>query len=263
MQLDVVVQLCRGEELRGPGDDLRFVVLLQRVGEEDEVLDHGEQAFLAQKPLDERVERLDALRLLVAFLHLPPRVEELVRREDGAVLAVDAITQDGEGVVRQEARDVACIAHGDLLVGGVRVGDVVGRVLELEHHDGKAVEEHDGVGDAQLPLLDLELVHHAEGVVVEVLVVGKLDVDVALARVVAFEIEAVCQEPQKGAVGFVKRVLGRPDAGFDLGNLGIGKVGIALDEVEVEVIDDEDLVLLAVKLASGTIDVSHLELVAR
>lgn len=80
---------------------------------------------------------------------------------------------------------------------------------------------------------------------------------IALTRIVPLQVEAVRKEPKECAVRLVRRVLGRTDTRLDLRNLGIREVGIPLDEVKVEIIDDEYLILFAMKLAAGAVDIAH------
>jgi hypothetical protein len=90
-----------------------------------------------------------------------PGVVELVGREQRPHLGVHAVRQDAQRVVFHQFGNVAGVARGQLHIGVVDRGFFADGAFELEDHQRQAVDVEDGVGDAFLGALDLQLVNDA------------------------------------------------------------------------------------------------------
>lgn len=85
--------------------------------------------------------------------------EEARRR---AEFAVHAIGDHNESRVFEQGRYVSAVADGELFVGILDSGVLLGGTLQLEHHHGQTVDEDDDIGYAVLNFGDVELVHHLD-----------------------------------------------------------------------------------------------------
>lgn len=84
---------------------------------------------------------------------------------EGASTGRDAVGDDEEGVVGEEAGDFAFVGL-ELVVGGFEVAFGVGGVFEFDDDEGQAVDEEDDIGAAVVVIFDEgELVHREEVVV--------------------------------------------------------------------------------------------------
>ena len=85
--------------------------------------------------------------------------EEARRR---AEFTVHAIGYHNESRVFEQGRYVSAVADGELFVGILDSGVLLGGTLQLEHHHGQTVDEDDDIGYAVLDFGDVELVHHLD-----------------------------------------------------------------------------------------------------
>jgi hypothetical protein len=81
-----------------------------------------------------------------------------------AVAGHRAVRDDVQQVEEEQLRDVGLVGL-NLVVRRLDVGVDVRRVLQLDHHQGKAVDEQDDVGAPNLLPVDGELLHREQVVV--------------------------------------------------------------------------------------------------
>ena len=183
-----------GEILRITADELALV--FRGVREIDEVVNHIDKSVFAEHSGNHRLERVDAVAGLVFGIHFAPGIEEFIWGVKGAEFTVHAIGDHKESRVFEQGGYVSAVADGELFVGILDSGVLLGGTLQLEHHHGQTIDEDDDVGYAVLDFGDVELVHHLENVVFLIGFVESdgVDVQVLLGGIFAFQREAVHQQ---------------------------------------------------------------------
>ena len=102
VQQDVLNQLGSGIVLRIPAEDFFFAA--RRVGKEDEVANHIQQARRLKHALNQAVQRVDAVGFdQITTVGLSPRVEKLVRCKKGSGFVVDTIADHAKRVVLEQS----------------------------------------------------------------------------------------------------------------------------------------------------------------
>ena len=95
-------QLGSGIVLRIPAEDFFFAA--RRVGKEDEVANHIQQARRLKHALNQAVQRVDAVGFdQITTVGLSPRVEKLVRCKKGSGFVVDTIADHAKRVVLEQS----------------------------------------------------------------------------------------------------------------------------------------------------------------
>ena len=205
MLLDILEELVRCEELRIPAND--FEILVRVVGEIDEILDNRKQSLFAEQPFDHRGQRVDSVHFLIVGFYLSPSIEEVIRREEGAVLVVCTVADNDECVILEQLGNVSAITHREL---GVRIHDgcvFLDRALEFKHDNGDTVNEHDAVWNAELLLdtFNLELIDNLENIVFGSVEINKFNIQVFLRPILTIEDEAIANQLIDSLVCFVNR----------------------------------------------------------
>ncbi len=169
--IDGVVLVVSADLFDGlEGDDFGAGVFGFDFLEDGEVANEVEQGVLVEHPGGEDFEFVgvgvvvDAAAEFIGELAFP-LAEAAFGGGEGACAGGDAVGDDEEGVVGEEAGDFALVSL-ELVVGGFEVGFGVGGVFEFDDDEGQAVDEEDDVGAAVVVIFDEgELVHREEVVV--------------------------------------------------------------------------------------------------
>ena len=211
---DPLVALGRGGADRA-GDGLVDRVVLVIAGqllpdgrpvhlEDDEVADEVQEPLPVEDPLEQDFELGRVRRGDVDAVDRPPGHEPLPVRCDRPDPGVQAVGDDHHLVEGEQAGDVFLVGL-ELVEGRLDRGVLVAWVLQLQHGQGDAVDEHDQVGAAVVLVLDdRELVDHQPVVSVRVCEVEQPDLvssDRAV-RTPVLDIHAIGEQPVEPAVVF-------------------------------------------------------------
>ena len=191
MLFDILKELVRCEELRIPAND--FEILVGIVGEIDEVFDDRKQSLFAEQSFDHRGQRVDSVHFLIIGFYLSPSIEEVIRREEGAVLVVCTVADYYESVIFEQLGNVSAITYCEL---GVCIHDgrvFLDRTLEFEHNNGDAVNEYNAVWNTELLLdaFNLKLIDDLKNIVFGSVEINKFNIQVFLCPILTVEDEAV------------------------------------------------------------------------
>ena len=88
---------------------------------------------------------IDAVQFLIVSFNLSPRIEEVIRGEEGTVFIICTIAYDDEGVILEEFRNITAITHGKLSIGVHDRCVFFDCALELKHNNWNAVDEYNPV----------------------------------------------------------------------------------------------------------------------
>ena len=133
--------------LRIPAEDFFFAA--RRVGKEDEVANHVQQASRLKHALNQAVQRVDTVGFdQITTVGLPPRVEKLVRCKKGSGFVVDTIADHAKRVVFEQFRNVAPVTDGELFESIVNRRFFLDRTFEFEYDQRQTVDVQNAVGDA-------------------------------------------------------------------------------------------------------------------
>ena len=269
--------------LRITAQDL--LLLFAAVREILEVLENVQQAFAIEHPLNHGVKALDALGLdsLVAKFHAPPRIKVIVLGKETARPVVHAIANHAEGVIDKQLRNIAAVAHRQLLVRVENCRLFAHGTLELEHHKREPVHKKDCIGNALLGTDNFKLVYNLDDIAIGTVFrrhvgrqrhrlfiiidtetrlstlsqrpeIHKLNENVLILRVLALEHKTVRKPRTELLVALVKRTrrkipqLQDNRTDFVLGNaLGI----VTTVQVVAQVLLNQDLALAAVNRLAG------------
>lgn len=149
MLQDVLNQLGSGIVLWIPAEDFFFVA--RRVGKEDKVANHVQQASRLKHALNQAVQRVDAVDFdQITTVGIPPRVEKLVRCKKGSGFVVDTIADHAKRVVFEQFRNVSPVTDGELLEGFMNRRIFADRTFEFGYDQRQTVDGQNAVGDAFL-----------------------------------------------------------------------------------------------------------------
>ena len=143
MCLDILKQLDRSKILRIPAND--FEVFIRAIREVDKILDNCQESFLAKQSAHHSYKGIDAVQFLIVSLNLSPRIEEVIRGEEGTVFIICTIAYDDEGIILEEFRNITAITHGELSIGVHDCCVFFDCALELKHNNWNAVDEDNPV----------------------------------------------------------------------------------------------------------------------
>ena len=242
MAQDIIEQLMRSEELRIAAYYLRL--FLGSIGEEHKVLDDAEQALFAEQPLHHRMQRIHAVGRLVLRADFAPCVEELIGREERAVLVVHAIADDHKRIVFEQFGNIAAIADSQLGEGIHDGGVLFDGALKLQYHHRQAVDIYDTVGDTFLLSFDFQLIDNAEDIVLRLLEVNRFNEEVGLGSIFPLDSEPLRDEPIGMRIVLVQRTTHiRRQAGEDALHLKRchSVCGIATAQERPQVIAEQDI----------------------
>ena len=280
---NVLVQRPRRIILRITAQNL--LLLFAAVREILEVLENVQQAFAIEHPLNHGIQAFDALGLdsPVTKFHASPRIKIIVLGKETARPVVHAIANHAEGVIDKQLRNVAAVAHRQLLVGVENSRLLAHGALELEHHKREPVHKKDCVGNTLFGTDNFKLVYNLDDIAVGAVFrrhigrqrhslfiiidtetrlstltqrpeIRKLDENVLVLRVLALEHKAVRKPGTELLVALVERTrrkrtqLQNNRTDFVLGNaLGI----VTAVQVVAQVLLNQDLALAAVNRLAG------------
>ena len=143
MFLDILKQLGSGKKLRITADN--FEVFVRAIREIDKILDDCQKPFFAEQSAYHSYKGIDAVQFLIVSFNLSPRIEEVIRGEEGTVFIICTIAYDDEGVILEEFRNITAITHGKLSIGVHDRCVFFDCALELKHNNWNAVDEYNPV----------------------------------------------------------------------------------------------------------------------
>ena len=118
-----------------------------------------------KQPLDHGEQCINAVFVdLVAGVDFAPGIKELIVGKKRPGFGIDAIADNAEGVVCEQFRDVAPVAHRQLGVGVVNGGVLADGALKFKHHQRQAVDVQNGIGNARFRADDLQLRHQFDNI---------------------------------------------------------------------------------------------------
>lgn len=125
-----------------------------------------------EQPLNQGVQGVNPLFLVrLAAADFAPRVEKRIRGKQVTQPGVHPVTDNTQGVIDKQLRDIAPVAYAQLpprIMGGGR--RFTHRRFKLEHHQRQPVDIQDRIGDAGLGTavaalaLNLQLIHQPAAV---------------------------------------------------------------------------------------------------
>ena len=141
--LDILKQLDRSKILRIAADD--FEVFVRAIREIDKILDDCQKPFFAEQSAHHSYKGIDAVQFLIVSFNLSPRIEEVIRGEEGTVFVICAIAYYDEGVILEEFRNITAITHGELSIGVHDRCILFDCALKLKHNNRNAIDEYNPV----------------------------------------------------------------------------------------------------------------------
>ena len=170
---NVLIEPMGSEELRITADNLPFT--FRRVGEEYEVLHYTQQPIPSEQSCHHGMQGVDTIVCLVCTLYFAPGIEEFIRCEQRAIFIIHAITDNHEGIIAKQLRNIPTIAHRQLCVGIHDGGVFLYSTLELQHHYGQTVHIDDTIWNTSFQSLYLQLVDNLEDIPINILKVYHLN----------------------------------------------------------------------------------------
>ena len=140
---DILKQLDRSKILRIAADD--FEVFVRAIREIDKILDDCQKPFFAEQSAHHSYKGIDAVQFLIVSFNLSPRIEEVIRGEEGTVFVICTIAYDNEGIILEEFRNITAITHGELSIGVHDRCILFDCALKLKHNNRNAIDEYNPV----------------------------------------------------------------------------------------------------------------------
>ncbi len=134
MTEDIVIQCCGGKILWVATHNL--ILIFRSVRQEDEVMHHINQSFLAELPVHHGKHRVESsFKHRVSCFRFVPAIEIFVWSKKRTHLIVHTIADDHECVIAEQFGNITTIAASELLVGVLNGRILLDSVLKLQDNN--------------------------------------------------------------------------------------------------------------------------------